>query len=135
MKGDIRKKPLHLSVMVKGTLVGTLAGALLTLLLLVLCVYVVVKMQTVPYGAIAPMVIVTAAVGAFVGGYLGGRVSRQNGWLVGAVSGLLLFLCMLGVGTLSGGVLGTATLLRLLLPVTAGALGGIAAVNKRHRRK
>lgn len=135
MKGDTRKKSLNLPVMIKGTIVGTLAGVGITLLLVVLCVTVVVKMQTVPYGAIAPMVIVTAAIGAFIGGYLGGRVSRQNGLLLGAISGLLLFLCMLAAGTLSGGVLGTTTLLRLLLPVTAGALGGIAAVNKRHRRK
>ncbi|HCA54206.1 MAG TPA: TIGR04086 family membrane protein [Ruminococcaceae bacterium] len=135
MKGESRAKDLHLSVMIKGTIIGALIGVTVTLLLVLVCVYAVVKMQTIPYGAIAPMVIVTATVGAFMGGYCSGRISRQKGLLSGAVSGLLVFLCMLAAGTLSGGMLGTMTLLRLLLPVTAGALGGIAAVNKRQRRK
>ena len=135
MKGTSHRKTLSFSVLIKGVVIGTLASLTATLLLVLLCVVIVVKMQTVPYGAIAPMVMTAAAIGAFLGGYCGGRISRQNGLPVGSVIGLLLFLCMLAAGLLSGGMLGTATLLRFLLPVTAGSLGGIAAVNKRRRRR
>ncbi len=135
MKGESTKKTFDLPAMIKGLVTGTLTGIAVTFILVLVCVYAVVKMQTIPYSAIAPMIIITASIGSFAGGYLAGRVSRQNGLLLGAVCGLLLFLCMLGAGVLSGGIIGATTLLRLLLPLTAGALGGIAAVNKRRRRR
>ena len=131
MKTEGSKKSFDLSVMIKGLIIGTVVGAAALFLLTMVCVGAVIKMETVPYGAVAPIVMVISCIGAFLGGYSGARVSKQNGLLLGAVSGTLLFLIMLLTGILSGGVIGTGSLLRFLLAATAGSLGGIAGVNKR----
>lgn len=135
MKSDSRKRSINVKGIVKAVAVGTLAGAAMLFLLVVLGVYIVLKLHTVPYGAIVPMVMVTACIGSFFGGYLGARISRQYGLPIGALCGTMIFILMVAAGALSGGTLAATTLLRFLLTVTAGALGGIAGVNRRKRRK
>ena len=92
MKTEGSKKSFDLSVMIKGLIIGTVVGAAVLFLLTMVCVGAVIKMETVPYGAVAPIVMVISCIGAFLGGYSGARVSKQNGLLLGAVSGTLLFL-------------------------------------------
>lgn len=135
MKNEAAKHKKDIIRLIKAVITGTISGSVAALVLLLICVYAVTKMTAIPYGAITPMTVSAVSVGAFVGGYVCGRVSKRLGLAMGAVCGAVMFLVFVGIGMAFGGSLGSVTLLRLALMITAGALGGIAGVNKRSRRR
>ncbi|MBQ9460467.1 MAG: TIGR04086 family membrane protein [Clostridia bacterium] len=135
MKNEAAKHKKDIIRSVKAVITGTLAGSAAAVVLLLICVYAVTQMKAVPYGAITPMSASAVSVGAFVGGYVCGRVNKRMGLAMGAACGAVMFLIFVGIGMAFGGSLGSVTLLRLALMITAGALGGIAGVNKRSRKR
>ena len=128
MKSSSGKKRMIMRY-VRGLVFGMTAGTGATVLFVMAFAGIVVRTGSVPYGAIAPVTAAAAGVGALLGGYLCGRIGKRMGMAMGALCGLLMFLVLVSVGAASGGAVGTATLLRLVLLITAGALGGIAGVN------
>lgn len=131
MKNDVSKKKKELIRSVRAVLTGALAGSAAAMILLLVCVYAVVKMQSIPYGAITPLSVVMTCLGAFIGGYICGRISRRLGMVLGAACGGIMFLIFVGIGLAAGGIIGSVTLIRLALMAASGALGGIAGVNRR----
>ena len=69
-------------------------------------------------------------VGAYAGGYVCGRRRKRCGFMMGAVTGLLVFIIVLVLGSI---FLGTAESVshtgKLFLTVAAAAVGGAAGVN------
>ena len=70
------------------------------------------------------------AVGAYFGGYVGGRRRKRNGLAMGALTGLLIFVVILVLG----GIFVKTTenfspLAKLFLSVIAAAVGGAVGVN------
>jgi putative membrane protein (TIGR04086 family) len=75
-----------------------------------------------------------AAIGAFLAGLTAAAVARQNGLLLGAVCGLLLFLLILVAGVARyAGVSGTHALLKFVVLLVCGSIGGVLGVNMRKR--
>ena len=133
MKRRSEKKRLMIRY-IKGLVFGMIAGTAATVLFVIAFAAVIVKTGSVPHGILSPLTAAAAGLGALFGGYLCGRTGKRLGMAMGALCGLLIFSALLLIGTAFGGTIGAATLLRLLLIITGGALGGIAGVNRRRKR-
>lgn len=125
------------SVMVKKLLrpvfIGACVGAVCCLLLLLL-MSAVMAATDVPKSVVTPMAVVAAAVGAFIGGITAARIAKEKGLLIGAACGLLLFLVVLIAGfAVLKDIRGTYVLVKLLVLIGCGAVGGILGVNLRKR--
>ena len=135
MKKENVKRGADSRRMLRAVLTGTAAGSALTFVLVLLAAWLVVKMQTVPYGAIVPVVLAAELMGAALGGWLCGRISRRYGLALGALCGFCMLVVFLLSGMSAGGTISAVTLLRLSIAVTAGAIGGVFGVNRRRRRR
>lgn len=114
---------------------GVVAGAIGCLLMLLLMAALLLA-QDVPQTAVSPLALVAVATGAFVGGFTSARLAGQNGWLMGLLCGLMLFVLLLLVGgfALLDDPSGSQFLLKLAIVLVTAAVGGIVAVNVGKRR-
>lgn len=103
---------------------------------LIACALVFMGAKSIPYQMIQQIVLVICGLGALLSGYLCVRISRKNGLLFGFLAALLLFLLMLLVSVAAiQEPLTQQSLLRGLLMVIAGAIGGVIGVNKKSKRR
>jgi putative membrane protein (TIGR04086 family) len=79
----------------------------------------------------AMVVMVTTAVSIIAGGIKGAAAVGSRGWLWGIATGILYVAVMIAAGffLIPGYMLGTRTLVCLMLAVGSGGLGGILGVN------
>lgn len=134
MKKDSVKKTFVSGKALKAIIIGSIVGSAVSVFAIILASTIIVKLGMVPYEVIVPIVIAAIVIGAFIGGYITARINKTSGMAMGAVCATVMFVLCLGTGTASGGVLGITVLLRLLLMIVSGAVGGILGVNKRRRR-
>ena len=114
-------------------IVGAAAGALCCVLVLVVMAAIMAA-RDIPKVAITPMAVVAAAFGAFIGGVVAAKISKEKGLLYGAGCGLLLFLLVLIAGfAILQDVRGTLLFVKLAVLVGCGAVGGIVGVNIKRR--
>ncbi len=73
--------------------------------------------------------VVAFAVGGFSAGHAAGKLRRQGGMAAGAVCGLLYMLLPLVISLVTLNVGGILLVVKLLLAVTFGAVGGVVGVN------
>lgn len=112
---------------------GAVTGALCCVLVLVVMA-AIMAVKDIPKVAVTPMAVVAAAFGAFVGGVVAAKISKEKGLLYGAGSGLLLFLLVMIAGfAILQDVRGTLLLIKLAVLVGCGAVGGIVGVNIKRR--
>lgn len=132
MKTHDRSQPFF-SLWIRPVLVGGAIGVLCCTLLLLLMA-LIVQTVDVPRGAAMPLAIAAAAVGAFAAGLTAALISRRKGLVLGAASGLVLFLAILMAGFARyTAVDGGTAMLKLLVLMAAGGLGGVLGVNRRRR--
>ena len=113
---------------VRAVVIGAVCGAVLCAGLLALFAFGFVKASYIPQFAINPIIIAVSAFSAFAAGFFAAKVSKKNGLLFGAISGLLLFVLFLLAPVLT-------TLTRLAVMVLAGAIGGLLSVSKKSKIK
>lgn len=117
---------------VKGVIWGLLMGALTSTLLLLLFAFVFVRIKSVPHQMVVILAMVAAGVGALVAGNVSGRIMREKGLIYGAFSGFFMFVLVTIVGfVISRDVFTSATLIKFLVMVSLGTIGGILGVNRR----
>ncbi|SFB77748.1 TIGR04086 family membrane protein [Ruminococcus albus] len=69
-------------------------------------------------------------IGAYFGGYTGGKRRKRNGLAAGALTGLLMFVFILITGSIFAGYSARITSFgKLLLTVAAASIGGAIGVN------
>ena len=112
-------------------LLGTAAGVALSAALLALTAMVFVKLKTPPAAAASLVTTAAGACGAFAAGYVTLRLFGSRGLLMGALSGLLMFCCVLAGGSASGGASLSPMLIKCAVFTVCGAAGGVVRVNKR----
>lgn len=88
----------------------------------------------IPRGAVAPMAVAAAAIGALVAGLVAALCAGKRGLLIGALCGTVMALILLIVGLVRfGGVDVGYTALKWAVMTLCGAIGGLIGVNrKRH---
>ena len=121
---------------VKSIVLGTAIGGVVCILCLVLFALLFVISKRIPQTMIQPLILVACAVGAFIGGYITVRIIRTKGLLFGILSGLLLFaiVCLVSVIAIRT-PFSTYALIKGIIMMLMGAIGGIIGVNKRSKRK
>lgn len=120
----------------KAIVLGACFGAVFCMIGLIACALVFMGAKSIPYQMIQQIVLVICGLGALLSGYLCVRISRKNGLLFGFLAALLLFLLMLLVSVAAiQEPLTQQSLLRGLLMVIAGAIGGVIGVNKKSKRR
>ena len=79
--------------------------------------------------------IMVYVISSFVCGYIAGRKLKENGILSGAAGGFLFFLMCLVISLFVDLKFTADIFYKLGICLTSGAIGGIAGVNKRNRKK
>lgn len=114
---------------------GALAGVITCFVALLLMAALLLTQDT-PQNGVAPLALVALVVAAFIGGAVAARTARQNGWLVGLLTGGVLFLLL----TVCGGfamlrdVAAADTWIKLAVALASSTLGGIIGINLRKKR-
>ena len=122
-----------LSKWVRPLLIGLVTGSLGCISVLVLCA-AVMAMQDIPQMAVTPLAVVAAAVGSVIGGFTCARITRSRGMLGGAACGVLLYFLIMIMGfSVLQDIRGWYALVKLLVMILGGAIGGVLGVNKRRR--
>ncbi|MBE6757289.1 MAG: TIGR04086 family membrane protein [Ruminococcaceae bacterium] len=114
-----------------GVLTGILACAISLLAMAALLLT-----QDTPQNSIPPLALVALVTGAFTGGLFAARAAGQNGWLMGLMTGGVLFLLLMTAGgfALLKDVQTAHTWVKLAVMLGASAVGGIVGINVRKRR-
>ena len=115
---------------------GTVTGAVICAVLLAVCAIVFVSSKHIPQSVIPLIALIAAAVSAFFSGYVAAKRSRERGLLLGTLAGLLLFFLIFVSGLiLVDEPITAATVTKLMIMMISGAIGGVAAVNKKSKIK
>jgi len=118
----------------RAVLIGATVGIVVCAMLIMLMTIVVLQLKSIPLGALSIITQLIGVLGAFVGSYITVRIAKQNGMVLGIITGLLLFIIIVLVGvTTTAETLTVNTLIKGVAMTIAGCIGGIIAVNKKHR--
>ena len=116
----------------KAILVGIIVGSIVCVILLMVCSLLFVRVKNIPEAVIGPLTIGIAAIGAFLSGYVAVRIVKIKGLIYGMLSGFLLFVILFVAGlVIARESLTMMTLIKCILSVLMGGIGGIIGVNKR----
>lgn len=116
-------------------LFGLLIGIVTSLIVLLLLSAFAVSFD-IPSFLVVPLAISANAFGAFSCAFSSAKKGKQNGWLLGLVSAVLLYLITTVAGFgLYDSVDGTFLLIKALIMMACGMVGGIIAVNTQKRKK
>lgn len=109
-------------------------GLLVTTVVLLLFSFVMCK-KDVPFMLLNPFSAGLLMLGSFLSGYLAARRMREHGMILGALCGLIIFAILLLGSFMSRFDVGLIAVIKLMIAVVSGAIGGIIGVNARTRRK
>ncbi|MEE1025855.1 MAG: TIGR04086 family membrane protein [Acutalibacteraceae bacterium] len=135
MKNKSSITPSPFEVWLKPILTGAILGITVTLCLFVLLA-LIMSFSILPTNSASVVASIAIAAGSFFGGFSAAKKLGKNGLVIGAICGFLLFiiLTLIGVAAFKSAP-GTSTVIRLLIFVVSGAIGGIIGVSGNDKRK
>lgn len=114
-------------------IMGILAALIASLILLAIF-SVLLSTLDIPTVSVQVFACISIGAGALTGGFFSARILRNKGLLSGAATGLLFYAVLLIAGAAMGQAdIQALTLLKVLLAVVFGAIGGIMGVNSKRR--
>lgn len=120
----------------RSIIIGSVAGAALCAALLGLCALGFVSAGHIPQSLISPMVIALSVLSSFIAGFITAKISRKRGLFYGALAGLMLFALFLISGLIaSKEPVSVNVVMRMLVMILSGAIGGLLAVSKKTKVK
>lgn len=133
---DIRKDTdSNISLLMKPVLKGGILGLAIILILFVFLALILAS-GILPLSATPAIACVAISIGAFFAGLSTAKATGKNGLLTGALCGFILFLLFTIIGMAAfASAPGTSTVIRLVIFVTAAAIGGIIGVGSADKRK
>lgn len=135
MKGKFGGSPTTFNSSAKPLLSGLIIGIMVTILLFVLFA-LAMSFYILPINSASIVSSISLAVGAFCGGFFSAKKLTKNGIIIGSLCGVIMFLLFSLIGIIAFGTApGTSTLIRLLIFITSGAIGGIIGVGNADKRK
>ncbi|ADU22495.1 TIGR04086 family membrane protein [Ruminococcus albus] len=112
-------------------IVALTAAAGIILLLLCAIAFMLTKIDA-GKDALSAMSTGTLMIGAYFGGYTGGKRRRRNGLISGALTGLLIFLIILTAGSIMAGVTSKISFFtKFVITILAASIGGAVGVNSK----
>lgn len=135
MKGNLNNTSTPLEAFIKPLISGLIIGLIVTVLLFVLFA-LGMSFYILPTTSANVVASISLAAGSFSGGFFAAKKLGKNGLITGALCGLATFLIFTLIGIAAfGNAPGSSTLIRLLIFITAGAIGGIIGVGNADKRK
>ena len=130
-----RAKGLRSNDIVYSLIWGVVSGFVAAFIAMLVCAFILTRIDM-PEQAAVTMGTVCIALGAAVAGFVGAAIHRSQGMVVGAISGLAMFLPILLISIfVSGTQFTSATPIRLILSIALAAVFGIVAVNLFSKRR
>lgn len=131
MKSVIYKSNLKNNyIYIKGILLGIIACTGVIMLLLTISAFVLAQTGNIPLDIVNIIVAVIEGLGVFCGSFIALKVIKTKGIIWGAVLGLILFTIIFIAGLISSSAtIGIFTLIKLIVAIICGAIGGITSVN------
>ena len=109
----------------------SVVGALVLALLLV-GFSLLLTLQDLPHAAVEPLALLAGILGCVAAGFLCAKLYGRNGLLTGSACGAMVFAIVLFAGCISvHGTLQPGSLLKAVIFLFAGAIGGVLGVNTR----
>lgn len=128
--------PSQLNNFIKPIGLGTLLGVITCSLLLTLLALIFTKSSSPPHSLVEPIMLISAGIGAFTGGYSSARIARKSGMFYGMICSFIMFIFIFTAGLVSvRDSLTMLTIIRLLIMLTCGSIGGIIGVNKKVKNR
>lgn len=126
--------PVNKMKMLKAVGIGTAVSLGAILLILCLICGILMMMSSIPTDSLPYITLAAVAIGVFPGAYIAAAINGSKGLIVGLLCSGAVFLCLLIIGLCSGSnQLGALTLVRLVIALIFGALGGIKGVNRKEK--
>jgi putative membrane protein (TIGR04086 family) len=120
---------------IKPILSGLIVGLIIIALLFVVFAFGM-SFFILPTSSAAITASISVAVGAFFGGFVAAKKLTQKGLIAGAICGFAIFLIFTVIGMAAFKTApSTNTVIRLLIFVLAGSIGGIIGVGNADKRK
>lgn len=118
---------------VKPVMIGVAVSIAVTLLLMCLICLIMTFSSVIPYQLLPYVLLIADAGGVFCGAYVCAALNKSKGLILGLVCGFILFIILFIAGLSTGGTISLVTLLRFIVLMVFGTLGGIKGVNKKER--
>ena len=134
MKTVAETKQTNIHGFVVPVLSGIL-GAFIASILLLALFSLLMSVRDMPNGVITPFACVSISFGAALGGFVATKLFQSHGLIIGMVTGFLFFVILYLVGiVMQQAELNGMFLLKVVLSIIFGAVGGIAGVNVRSKK-
>lgn len=119
---------------IKSLIAGFIVGGIILMILMCVTAFALVVTGKLPHSLIKWIMLGLSCISVFIGGYVSAKVSKEKGIIMGSVTGFIMFVSVLCAGLLdSDGIFTYMTLIKLILFVVSGAIGGIKGVNKQEK--
>lgn len=104
--------------------------------ILLLLVSFLVTVQDIPHKVFPYFAVFSASIGSLAGGFTTSKMEKEKGLFNGLVQGAILAVLLFVIGFFFTGIeVGLIGLLRSVLVVLFGAIGGVIGVNQKKKRK
>lgn len=121
-------------LIVRAVLTGLAVTCVITILLTCVFGFVLKMTSGIPYGVIDYVMIGIEGIAVFLGAYIACVIAKSRGLVIGGMIGAAAFLILLCCGfILSENNIGMLTLIRAVVMILLGIVGGIAGVNKKEK--
>lgn len=122
------------SVFLKPILFGISSGSVFCILLLLLFA-IAATITDIPNALVVPLAIVAVSIASFFGAFIAAKLTKRNGWLIGLLNSVALFVLSIISGWRFFETADTDfIMIKLLIMTASGMLGGIVSVNSGKRR-
>lgn len=120
--------------LVKAIIIGVFLSLICIIILTCLSALVISFLPTIPYGGLPYIMLAVEGLGVIPGAYVASAIAKSRGMMIGAICGSIVFLILLAVGmSASTDSLSVMTLVRAVVLIVLGVLGGILGVNRKEK--
>jgi len=128
-ESQVKIEHSKIGLFIKPVIFGIIGGLIISILLLGIISFVF-TMQDIPQSAVILFAFFSVCGGAFMGGFFASHKYKNKGLMIGALTGLLFFLILYITGVVMNQInVGSLAVLKLVLSVVFGAIGGVVGVN------
>lgn len=118
----------------KSMFFGSVCGLLLSVILMCICAVIILSIGLLPADLTKYVMLAVLGSGAMFGGFIAARITKSAGLLVGMLTGFVIFILITILGLIKNtDAVSIATLLRFIITIVTGAIGGILGVNKKEK--
>lgn len=114
---------------------GIIAGIIASMVLLLIFSAVMIT-RDIPESIVPTLSAVSISIGSIAGGFVSAKFFGKAGLVIGAASGFILFVIMLLAGiAVHGELIAIPTIIKMIVAVVSGGIGGVIGVNSGKRQK